>query len=350
MNMTPYKKSLHLNFVQPQKSNLLLFNTALISDYKEGVKEWLSFNPLFHWNLPLIDRTCSLKLPYRLSLSKYSILPELSGKCIPFTECLHMRVKEILSYDKPIILAFSGGIDSTLVLSVLHQYDLKDRLVVALTPESIIESPQMFEYIKKVYKFISTYEIDDYLDTHQLIICDPGCRNFNGIIPENEYSKQKATIENMWVLSSKVPSTLLFNAIKESSTHYVELKTVRDFSWWFHMNFRWQAVGHPRWTLRLKQRSRRFWEDNLHVFFNSHDIQRWSVYEGRFLPDIKQMQKQLIRNVFPKYSINKSKFFSTSALFAGQPYHEAIDENYKTYSKINIDEYYQSNDFKTLAK
>ena len=69
---------------------------------------------------------------------------------ITFHEAMLVRTNDILSRNKNIKMLWSGGIDSTVILTYLmnHATNL-DQITVYYTPESVAENPDYMEYIDK---------------------------------------------------------------------------------------------------------------------------------------------------------------------------------------------------------
>lgn len=349
-----------MNSLNQPESKLVSANLLKFYSDRHDFQNWFLFTDLTHWLLPAIDRSGALVPPYRISCCERNALPNINDNIISFQECMHRRAEEIYlrhrETGKPIVLAYSGGIDSTAVLAALIETmglsECRRILLIAATQDSIAENNALwYNTILPNFDLIPATELESYInDRHILVIGDPGSGNFTGNVPANSQDlfEQPAQIDHMQYLHSRGilrvsnKNRVLYSAIKQSSEHYgLRLYTLKEFSWWFYFNFKWQTVD-PRWAYRVSAKPRHYWFNDVYVFYNTLYFQSWSMHQGRYLPSLKPVQKDFIGKTFADlhYVNSKGKFFSASRLFRGCRYHDALDLDYQPVSITDPELYY----------
>jgi hypothetical protein len=341
---------------------LLTANLRGFESRRPDFQKWFSLTDLTHFILPVIDRTGCIIPPYKFSVCERNALPETRYPTAnSLDDCMDRRANEIYARHKAtgkkIVLAYSGGVDSTAVLASLVRNiplnQLKDILCIAATPESIIENPQLFyQFILPTFELIPAVDMAQYISpTTLLVIGDPGSGNFTGNAPPGANFDEDATVENMCRLRSrdqKINNTrnkTLFHVIDSSSRHFgVPLKSLRDFSWWFFFNFKWQSVD-PRWVFRVPAMPREYWFDDMFVFYNTKYFQMWSIVYGRYLSSMKPLQKIFAHSVLGEAShvSNKNKVTSARSLFRGLTLHSVITTDYQPVIVSDPEIYYNQN-------
>lgn len=325
---------------------------------KIDFQKWYSLTKLTHFNLPVLDRTGYLKSPYNFVLPEENKLPiHLSN--LNFEQCVEKRITEIIqlsrTLQKQIVLAYSGGIDSTMILSCFIERfsfkELSEFFIVALTPETIVEASEIYyNIILPNLKIINAYDLESYINENYItIIGDPGSGNFTGRSLIDNTDKI-ATIEDMNALLevrgnlNYDTKRIIFNCIKYSSENYkLNLITMKDYAWWFYFNFKWHPITF-RWIFRVTKRSKSFWKTNVITFYNTEDFQSYSFNEGRYLKSLKPIQKKISEKIInSRYLENKNKVYSATRLFTGKICHDAIDMNYQPITVFDPDLYYNRN-------
>ena len=100
-----------------------------------------------------VDRTGTIsnRFKYRV-LTSIPKIPPIFTKS--FKDICFERAQEIVDLNKPISIMWSGGIDSTGVLTTLMQIALPKQITVLFEPRSLIEYPWFFEnHIKGKLKY-----------------------------------------------------------------------------------------------------------------------------------------------------------------------------------------------------
>ena len=94
-----------------------------------------------------IDRTGTTKLPFRYKIHRPWQVPQTS---MSLDEAMQQRVQALCSLGRPINLMWSGGIDSTAVVTAFlkHAPDFK-QLRLLYSPWSLYEHPMYMKFLKK---------------------------------------------------------------------------------------------------------------------------------------------------------------------------------------------------------
>jgi len=98
----------------------------------------------------------------------YSIPDYKQYNTTSFKDATDIRSKQMQDYyandDLPIVVYWSGGIDSTVIMSAIHKNftpEMKDRVVVVMNTNSYTENPNFFKkIIEPNYKFINKTDFD----------------------------------------------------------------------------------------------------------------------------------------------------------------------------------------------
>jgi len=344
-----------------KSANLKYFNSLQNKD----VQLFIDICKSFYWYTPPIDRTNLFTPPIKIECVKDSTLPNILNNHLSFERCVENRVEEILNLqnniNKKIVLCYSGGIDSTTILCNFIKYknlkEISERLIIAMSPESILENPTTYKFIISNFETIFSLDTKQYLnDNYIVVIGDPGTGNFchDGYVYNKNLILNK-TITNFEFENAQY-TILDKNIIKilceETAKNYgVKLENYGDYHWWWHFNFRYNPIN-SRWHLRLNNASKTFWENQFFTFYSKETFQSWSLNEGRYMlsKQIKEIQKNTMKGIIDdEYILNKKKYFSASKLFRGIYSHKIINEDYQPITQFVPEYYYDpNNNFKEL--
>ena len=104
-----------------------------------------------------VDRTQTVKQPFAFAVPRAWQKPKKSSS---LDEALQKTVTSYLSSQKKINLCWSGGIDSTCMLTAfLKHTSYIDQLRVLYTPFSVYENRDFFNYLNKNYPALEMYDI-----------------------------------------------------------------------------------------------------------------------------------------------------------------------------------------------
>lgn len=286
-------------------------------------------------NALIIDRTETIPSPVKITnlfpIPSYSLLDSFN---FSFSELCIKRATELLSSNKPIVLFYSGGIDSTVVLlafDFLLRGKNKDQITIATTPFAIKENPRAWnDVILPNYKIVSTLDAMKNIDIHgSIYVQGENADQLYGsdkIFSDGLNINKKFSKDELYsFLSSKLPNpdnfVNLFFELSEKAPF--QLKLFREFLWWINFTCKWQGVVFR--TLATSGALRpgvNYSKDILYSFdpfFNTTDFQLLSLSNKlkRFGAEPSSKNYKLDSRLFidslvswPDYTKNKIKFGS----------------------------------------
>lgn len=343
-------------------------------DFIPGINLYKLFSYYFGNNIVLIDRTETITTPFNTSLLPNLRLPNFVETDLSYADCCDKRAKELLELDKPLNIMYSGGIDSTTVLSSLLNNSTKKeqkRMTILLSDASIRNNQEFYDNIisgnlsvkpsiffeeylgRKDELFIIAENNDELFGTNlvssfvhrfdmDILFEEPSLSNLFKLIEkrhvltsEEDMADIRKCIDLMFLLTSKSP---------------VELDTVYKFFWWLNFCLMWN-VSYTRILGFSKQRI--IPEENYFSFFSTDYFQLWSMNNvdsliGEQWRTAKQHAKDYINEYHKneKYRIDALVGNNLSNICYNKPTHFAIDNNFNTVeinSKLNL--FLQENSF-----
>ncbi len=234
----------------------------------------------------------------------------------PYGDICFERAKELRDRDVPLLVYWSGGIDSTVVLASLIQVGADFK--VMCNKNSVFENKPFYDrFIKGKYETVIsddlpavlkrtnadviTGELNDQLfgsdvmhkvvlsRGHQALLAPSSEANFIYAMTPIGYTEENAAL-------------IMRDAKGSAATQGIQLRTVYDVLWWINFAWKWQNV-----TMRmLMYGSSKYYlevdEDDfsrVHHFFETEDFQTWSCsqHERKYLdkwPTYKTTAKRFI--------------------------------------------------------
>lgn len=267
------------------------------------VREWSGIYKVIANSVCLIDRTEQIQIPFNVKLyDKFKMPTDLSGE-LTYEECCIRRAQQLYDLskeiDKPIMLFYSGGIDSTLMLitfmKVIPEND-RERLVIMMDYESIKEYPLFYKtHILGKFKTVVSSSFDRYFDKSHIIVGGEFNDQLFGsdIVLKfaNMFSfdqiTQRYTRENITAFFARcgmedVQAHIWYELLDGNcKSAPVPIITIFDFLWWLNFNFKWQAVFF-RMLMRCNTQSQnhidqQFVETYYHHFYGEEYFQVWSM-------------------------------------------------------------------------
>lgn len=233
-------------------------------------------------------------------------------------------------FDRPWVIYWSGGIDSTVVVSSILKNlpkSMRENISIACNRGSIAEYPWFyFEYIEPNFQVIdSSISVDSQDQSCYSINGDPADQLFAGSISQsmllddstmmnkNLMSDPDSLLSYIEKLTSKRFSHWYYERIVENiQSINVPVITYHDFFWWTFFNHSWistkMRVLHLSSWGKLGNANPCF--DRFINWFDTEDYQKWSMVSnihdkkyGKDLGAYKQAAKDYI------YSINKDAYY-----------------------------------------
>ena len=273
---------------------------------------WRSLHTLLIGVSDIRARIGSFNTPWRAKNNPQYIAPEFKFINERLNELLDLRALKIhhngLKYNKRIAIMWSGGIDSTLVLTAfLKNISLADQknIIVILDTNSILENFNFYsKYISNKLECLHYQSLElteNFLDKHILLHGDPGDCLFGPSSPMYRYFINRGEHLQPWRNHLDRMAELLEpnashgihapgfgrwyvdkitrNLEESGQADYVS--TIADWWWWTYYNFKWEfSCQRPFFFLRknlqssFKQDSLKFYAEN--VFYNDEKLQQWS--------------------------------------------------------------------------
>ena len=267
------------------------------------------------WSFPLTTRLPNVTNSFTTHVVR-PYQPKESN--ITLHQACRIRAQEIIDRNQPIVVFWSGGIDSTLVLCFLFdQLKNFDQIRVYYTPDSVRENPKFVSYIKQFGVDMIRWDIEynTLFNQDQLIITgDPGDAT-SGYIHLDFYNLNKEWLLRPWQdffhakgLGQEDISQIE-NIINGCSVG--NIINLIDLNWWFRMYVTYQYWTVRSWTFNLENVS----IDNNLGFFDCDIMNQWSLANRSVLSqhptqnDYKQCYRDEIAKFWPNdfYVANKPK-------------------------------------------
>jgi hypothetical protein len=268
-----------------------------IKDYP-GIKLYGSLFYLFARNMSIVDRTDTIQIPLNTKKFDFCKVPNLDSSIVDYNDVVNNRAKQLLSADKNIVVMWSGGVDSTLLLSSLVKNSNKEqlkRILVLLSKDSILENSHFYETIvlqqlkvepsENFYKYIGnkdylyvTGEGNDQLFASLFVI--EAYKNMFGkespfeLIDEEKIVKFISSKTGLSDLDSLKVHNILS---KVCSSAPIKIDTIYKYMWWVTLALKWQSV----YTRSLLFSNNKIGPDldlpnNYTTFFHADEFQQWA--------------------------------------------------------------------------
>lgn len=261
---------------------------------------------------------------------EYSKIPEDHHTKMSFGDCALEAAENLWKRGKPIKLAWSGGIDSTVALvALIETRGSNDVLDVIFTEESIDEYPRMYdERLRGIWEpvsYDSLYDKRHYTEQWLSISGDCGDQVFGSDTVLNRDEALTSPWHELFDYPLKSMYSPAFNYIStenesrekqmifEYLSHHeercpFELHTILDMYWWVNFTLKWQHIRQRHWLIFSGGDLKHTGEP----FYDTPNFQRWSLtnhdlkHEGSW-QTYKQPAKNFIHSLFPDEDHRKNK-------------------------------------------
>ncbi|MDP3645487.1 MAG: hypothetical protein Q8R25_00160 [bacterium] len=360
---------------------LIHFNANIVTrtsnHHLAGFKRYADFFKIFKSTDAFIDRTGTISIPLHTK-SIFSIPPYRVFEKT-YEDICNERAVDLLRHaeksGRTLYVFWSGGIDSTLVLTSLLKYATplqKKNIIALMSEESIAENPNFyrdhihgklrvessvrFPYILGDEHVLVSGELNDQLFGSELM--GTLMERFGNTVPHNPYNRDMFITffsEKIGDMEAAVWYVDLFEHFMKSAP--VSLSTNHDFIWWITFAGKWQEV-YMRMISYVASRNahcitKEYLASHYFAFFNTDDFQLWSMNNlDKKIKDewrtYKWPAKKIIYN-FTKdanYRDNKTKRGSLyNLLYLQTPYH-LIDDSMHFHRENDLTQYHNpDNDF-----
>jgi hypothetical protein len=271
---------------------------------------------------------------------------------MPLVDLIDRRALELLKLDGPVFVMWSGGIDSTTVLtSILKNWPKEDlkRVTVLCNTLSLKENKSFFKHVVKNFKIEqSTHNLEPYCKRGYVVTGEFGDQILGSdvtYLAVNIWGEQvifddyKKFVPQLYKsIHAEAGADLWENYRHIANEAPFELKTVFDFCWWLNFTQKWQHVQYRCLMSATWKEPGKYFPKIIHFFENDY-FQVWSIYNHekkitKGWADYKNVAKQYIMDYSKDPgAITQYKIASGPNLYVGIDYIWAIDENWKILSK-----------------
>lgn len=236
---------------------LFLKKQALASNDK-ALQDFCELFKVVSPNACLIDRTGALETPFPIQVL-YEIPTQLDALHDYDTLCI-LRAKEILASSKKIMIFYSGGLDSTVVvlsflIAIKAGHGSFDQITIAATPHSIVENPEFWfarvlpnfrlASANAVLQQVSSDDVDCYVlgeNADQLFGSDIILGDMTLLDKPSTADELERFISSKGVAETAKPYVhRVLSKLKASSP--CKLETMADIIWWLNFSCKWQSVA-----------------------------------------------------------------------------------------------------------
>lgn len=238
--------------------------------------------------------------------------------CDSLEQIANCRAQEILSTDRNIKFFWSGGIDSTFVLSyLLANIQNPAQMTIYHTCHSIKENPEYIDHIKKFKVKLESWS--DLWETpfgpNDLIVTGTTADSITASVDETFHADYNGFFYKPWQDYFKfrgMPGDQIEQIEYKIGLHENSITTTLEARWWFYYSFRHQYWATKDWALNLENLGK----NNVICFFDCYEFDAWSqVNRNEFFPDqlasnfnqYKQAFKNEIYRHWPNEDFRKNK-------------------------------------------
>ena len=274
-------------------------------------------NPL----ISVMDRTAN-KWPSFKYLNMFP-MPIVSNATPNFMSLSVARIHELTDHDQHVNILWSGGIDSTFIMTLMIDLGIaqklysQDRLTIGLNQDSIRENPVFYEKfinpnfgscVVQANHLLTNPQFDQVTITGEMADNLVGSLTMKSCVDYyNDFSivhqPMRKSIE--WLARNlKGDDVNLLEEFIEYTVNKspVELITCHDLLWYLNFNFKWQAVNFRIVSHAADEEVGNQLIKNFKHFFNTDDFQQWSLKEGHYFTgdnwgDYKKVMKEQIYQV-----------------------------------------------------
>ena len=347
------------------------------------VSEWSGIYKVIANSVCLIDRTENIQIPFNVKLyDRFKMPTDLTSYDLTYEQCCDRRANELYTLskqlDKPLLIFYSGGIDSTLMLisffKAIPEND-RDRITVMMDYDSMKEYPAFYQtHIRGKLKTLPSASFDNYFNKQYIIVggefndqlfgSDIVIKYANMFTFEQiteRYTRKNVSDFFVGCGMTVEQADIWFNLLDAScKAAPVAVITIFDFLWWLNFNFKWQAVFF-RMLMRCRSTSQSHIDQNFvdtyyHHFYGEEYFQVWSMNNhDKKIKDEWKTYKHHAKNLIYEftqdadYRDNKTKSPSLYKLFTLRRTPKALTTDYDFIYDLEPENLYvPDNSFVTL--
>lgn len=323
-------------------ANLFFTNAArmatVMEDPQIGMKLFKTMFVGFASNIFFHDRTKVITTPFKAETMEGMKVPTFVTQSMGFDEICDRRARELMDYarntNRKILVMYSGGIDSTLILAsfmrAFNAKTIKDNLLVLMNNTSINENPSFYHnHVVKQCTIGHSQFFNRYIgDDRYLMITGEGNDQLFGsqVLSKNtnfftnkpwDLAVDRTRIV-AWLQQRSLPDEAerifdILDSICIASP--IPIDTIYKWFWWINFTCKWQNVFMRSISFADKSQRESFKPfQNYDMFFRPDEFQLWSMNNSNQLAGndwngAKQVCKDIIYdyNRDSEYRDNKQK-------------------------------------------
>lgn len=268
-------------------------------------KVWTDFYKIFNdWSIGINDRTGTFDFPIKTIIPDNMKIPVFQNTTVSYRDCCINQALKILekqeSCDLPVYLMYSGGIDSTAVLSafidLLGVEKAAHRITLKMSKESIDENPFFwYKFIRKHFNveesnfgynefdfgnaIYITGELNDQLfgsDIQQHFVLFGGDNFLNSNVSVGLLANFFEKFKGISKEGAEFWAQLFFENLNSCPKH---TNTLWDVLWWYNFCWKWIYVYYRVFLFsKIEGPINKVWLDNNYFpFFSDKSFQLWSM-------------------------------------------------------------------------
>lgn len=355
-------------------THLVAYNPSrIVLEETPDVLLWKKLYKAINANISFIDRTDYIKLPIKTTTPSTLRLPKFNPLFnLSYTDCCQQQVQTLLKkqeqLDKPIRIMYSGGIDSSMVLtSFINELgvdECSNRLEIVMSTVSIDENPAMWEKVlrRSKIKLINSLEFDQSVSPEYLLVAGEFNDQLFGSAMIKPLLKWKSAEELLkprsldilidyflWIGLERAAAEHwgnLLHGLAENAEN--EIYSTWDVFWWLNFTCKWSSVYFRFLMFNPQQSISKDYLENHYVqFFGTEEFQQWSMndtshkHRGTW-DSYKWYPRKLVADFLKDdVYLNKVKRGSLYHVVRARQSNDGMDSNYQfvDLSKVNV---YQS--------
>ena len=266
-------------------------------------------------------------------------IPASADHNITFDEATIKRLGDLMALaatnDLPIVVMWSGGIDSTVILAAMVRFfsrELMQRVIVQMSNASYFENPYFFKNVIKKYNIAYTnanvYNYNNAIIVHG----DPADAIWiHGLIlslhKHNDVLRKNNSVVKTFLrdkTDADYADWLYDFVINNATSSNINIETTSDFMWWLNFNFNYSTMclRHIGESLQsITPKSAHAYSNNFFAWYTSDDYQNWSIqtqntdikYDGT-IRSFKMPAKEFI------FDIDKNSYYRDYKTKVHSPY------------------------------
>lgn len=348
----------------------------------QDLEDITNFKTLYSFinpNVSVVDRTGNIKMPLRTATPDYLKIPSYDPNfSLTYEECCLLQARDILAkqqqLDVPIRLLYSGGIDSSTVLTsfinVLGVKEAEKRIQIYMSVESIEENPWMWDKIlrRSNFKLLDSEKFAGDTGKDRILVGGEFNDQVWGADPIKSMImfKGESIINQPWQESVMAEYYLRQGLTEKQATMWTRIfseharnapcpvETYADWFWWINFSCKYASVYYRKLSFfRDHSNINDFYLQNYYYqFFNNDNFQRWSMCNSEIKfrggwKNYKWQAREFVANLCGNEYNKKIKRGSLWRLIIFKPGAKAIDSDYNFIKDFDPGQWYnRDNSFK----